>query len=117
MNPGTVKERSDSQNTPERKPAGRATLQAIDGTGRGLGNISRLQISRVVSALQAGKCEKGIALNEGLPESCIRWIRRVEMERISRALSCVSIGIKGVHAMIAEQEKDLWDELLEREGA
>lgn len=112
-----VKELSDSQNTPERKPVGRESLQSIDGTGRGLGNISRLQIARVVAALQAGKCEKGIALNEGLPESCIRWIRRNEMARIARALSCVAVGIKGVHAMIQEQEKDLWDELIEREGA
>lgn len=107
----------DSQSKPERKPIGRAGLESIDGKGRGLGNISRLQVARVVASLQAGKCEKGIAANEELPESAVRWIRRVEMARIARALACVTVGISGVHAMIAEQERDTWEELLDKESA
>lgn len=103
--------------TPERKPPSTESLQVLDGKGRGLGNLSRMQVSRIVVSLQAGTCEKAIALREGLSESTIRWVRRIELARIDRALACVRVGLAGVTEMVAEQERTTWEELLEREGA
>lgn len=107
-----VKELTEA--TPERKPMGRPALESIDGKGVGLGNISRLQISRVVASLHAGNSEKAIALREELSEGCIRWIRRQELARIERALACVRLGLAHATDMIAEQERDAWEELLEK---
>lgn len=113
-----VKEPTAQQNdTPDRKPAGKERLQVFEGNRHVLGNLSRMQIARVVSALQAGTGEKGIALREGLSEATVRWIRRVELARVERALACVRVGLSGVTELVLEQERSTWEDLLEREGA
>lgn len=117
MNPESVKDRVGLEHKPERKPPKSERLQSFEGKGRGPGNLSRLQISRILVSLRAGGCEKQIAAREGLSEATVRWIRRIELARIERALACVRVGLAGVSEMVSEQDRSTWEDLLEREGA
>ncbi len=101
------------ETTTARKPPSSERLQSFDKASSTRG-ISRLQIARVVAALQAGRCEKSIAAHEDLAEGVVREIRRLELARVDRALACVRLSVANTIELVSEQDRSTWDELLEK---
>lgn len=99
------------RNAIPRKQCG-SSLQVSDGKGIGV-RISAAMVSRIIRALQDGDGEQGIARREGTTEALVRRVRSHELARVDRALANVRVGLAGVIELVAENERDHWQDFLE----
>lgn len=77
--------------------------------------ISSMQHRRIVAALEQGVCERRIAQTEGLPETVVRRIRTLELDRHKRQMAAVgtsvSLFLENVRLLHADIDRGIFEEL------
>jgi hypothetical protein len=118
---------------PARKPAGSVQLAESSAS---ISGTAVQQIRRIVSQLEAGAAERSIAQTEGVSESFVRRVRKVELQRrraetqaagvaVGKLLddlgsshrACMSSFMTGVRDMHEDIGQGVFEELLERGAA
>lgn len=96
----------------------RPMRKAVDLKGSGQG-ISRMQIKRIVAALEAESPEEKIAERERVSVRIIRKIRSLELDRRKRQMNAVGVAVGTMFDQVRHLHRDIDKSFVEEvtEGA